>query len=215
MKDNFKTVYFDNLFELYSLYTKVRDAVILVENFDRNRDMYIAPINQLRSALDHVFKAISCAKDDEPRSAYELKEAKEHLDRAGYDALELLAGSLGTGIIDKLSKYETATLSAVFPEYYKVIKPKLTAIKQTVAVIRSEKKGDAEKSFLAYFDQITEMVEMDKEVDRMIPSLEEYDNKRKDELRQQEKKSNIKQTIIAIVGALVGGVLVFIVTSLL
>ena len=43
MKDNFKTVYFDNLFELYSLYTKVRDAVILVENFDRNRDMYIAP----------------------------------------------------------------------------------------------------------------------------------------------------------------------------
>lgn len=103
----------------------------------------------------------------------------------------------------------------MFPEYYKVIKPKLTAIKQTVAVIRSEKKGDAEKSFLTYFDHITEMVEMDKEVDRMIPSLEEYDNKRKDELRQQEKKSNIKQTIIAIVGALVGGVLVFIVTSLL
>ena len=209
MKDDFKEVYFD------TLYTKVRDAVILVENFDRNRDMFIAPINQLRSALDHVFKAISCAKDDEPRSAYELKEAKEHLDRAGYDALELLAGSLGTGIIDKLSKYETATLSAVFPEYYKVIKPKLTAIKQTVAVIRSEKKGDAEKSFLTYFDQITEMVEMDKEVDRMIPSLEEYDNKRKDELRQQDKKSNIKQTIIAIVGALVGGVLVFIVTTLL
>ena len=103
----------------------------------------------------------------------------------------------------------------MFPEYYKVIKPKLTAIKQAVAVIRSEKKGDAEKSFLTYFDQITEMVEMDKEVDRMIPSLEENENKRKDELRQQDKKSNIKQTIIAIVGALVGGVLVFIVTSLL
>ena len=177
--------------------------------------MYIAPINQLRSALDHVFKAISCAKDDEPSSVYELKEAKEHLDRAGYDALELLAGSLGTGIIDKLSKYETASLSGVFPEYYKVIKPKLTAIKETVAVIRSEKKGDAEKSFLTYFDQITEMVEMDKEVDRMIPSLEEYENKREEELRQQEKKAIIKQTLIAVFSALVGGILVFIVTSLL
>ncbi len=211
MNDNYKIVYFDNLNEISSLYTKVRDAVILVENFDRNRDMYIAPLNQLRSALDHVFKAISCAKDDEPRSTYELKEAKEHLDRAGYDALELLAGSLGNGIIDKLSKYETATLSAVFPEYYQVIKPKLTTIKEIVAVIRSEKKGDAEKSFLAYFDQITEMVEIDKEVDKMIPSLEEYDHKRK----MEESKSNVKQTIIAIVGALIGGVLVYVITSYL
>lgn len=211
MNDNYKIVYFDNLNEISSLYTKVRDAVILVENFDRNRDMYIAPLNQLRSALDHVFKAISCAKDDEPRSTYELKEAKEHLDRAGYDALELLAGSLGNGIIDKLSKYETATLSAVFPEYYQVIKPKLTTIKEIVAVIRSEKKGDAEKSFLAYFDQITEMVEIDKEVDKMIPSLEEYDHKSK----MEESKSNVKQTIIAIVGALIGGVLVYVITSYL
>lgn len=211
MNDNYKIVYFDNLNEISSLYTKVRDAVILVENFDRNRDMYIAPLNQLRSALDHVFKAISCAKDDEPRSTYELKEAKEHLHRAGYDALELLAGSLGNGIIDKLSKYETATLSAVFPEYYQVIKPKLTTIKEIVAVIRSEKKGDAEKSFLAYFDQITEMVEIDKEVDKMIPSLEEYDHKRK----MEESKSNVKQTIIAIVGALIGGVLVYVITSYL
>lgn len=211
MNDNYKIVYFDNLNEISSLYTKVRDAVILVENFDRNRDMYIAPLNQLRSALDHVFKAISCAKDDEPRSTYELKEAKEHLDRAGYDALELLAGSLGNGIIDKLSKYETATLSAVFPEYYQVIKPKLTTIKEIVAVIRSEKKGDAEKSFLAYFDQITEMVEIDKEVDKMIPSLEKYDHKRK----MEESKSNVKQTIIAIVGALIGGVLVYVITSYL
>jgi len=59
------------------------------------------------------------------------------------------------------------------------------------------------------------MVEMDKEVDRMIPSLEEYENKRGEELRLQDKNSIIKQTLIAVVGALVGGVLVFIVTSLL
>lgn len=211
MKGNYKIVYFDNLYELYSLYTKVRDAVILVENFDRNRDMYIAPINQLRSALDHIFKSISCAQNDESRSAYELKEAKEHLDRAGYDALELLAGSLGTGIIEKLSKYETSTLSAVFPKYYEVIKPKLSSIKQAIAVLRSEKKVDAEKSFLAYFDQITEMVEMDKEIDMMIPSLEEYDNKRK----KEKSMSNIKQTLIAIIGTLIGGILVYITTNCL
>ena len=51
------------------------------------------------------------------------------------------------------------------------------------------------------------MVEMDKEVDRMIPSLEEFENKREEELRQQEKKAIIKQTLIAVFSALVGDIL--------
>ena len=48
---------------------------------------------------------------------------------------------------------------------------------------------------------------MDKEVDRMIPSLEEFENKREEELRQQEKKAIIKQTLIAVFSALVGDIL--------
>ncbi len=112
---DYKLTCYDSLAELYDLYDKVRQAIILVENFDQERKMYIAPINQLRSALDHIFKAVSSAKDEE-HSAYELKEAKEHLDRAGYDALELLAANLGMNIIEKVSQYDNKALTSVFPE---------------------------------------------------------------------------------------------------
>ena len=45
---------FNKLEELFSLYDKVRQAVILLENFNEKQKMYIAPINQLRSASDHT-----------------------------------------------------------------------------------------------------------------------------------------------------------------
>lgn len=155
--------------------------------------MYIAPINQLRSALDHIFKAVSSANDQE-HSAYEFKEAKEHLDRAGYDALELLAANLGLNIIEKVSLYDNKTLTSVFPEYFKVIKPKITYIKNNVAILRSEKKIDSEMSFSAYFDQITELIDLDKQVDVMIPSLEEF--------KIKERKSQCKVWISGIVSAI-------------
>lgn len=176
----YKIDYFDNLNELFELYDNVRRAVILVENFDDERKMYIAPINQLRSALDHVFKAINTAKETE-QSQYELKEAKEHLDRAGYDALELLAANLGEKIINQLNVYRRETITTVFPTYYEVIRPKLSDVKEVVATLRTEKKIDAEKSFTEYFNQITELIDIDKEVSRRIPALEEFENRRKRE----------------------------------
>ena len=72
---------FDKLEELFFLYEKVRQAVVLSENFNKERKIHIAPINQMRSALDHIFKAINSV-DKIETCDYELKEAKEHLDRA-------------------------------------------------------------------------------------------------------------------------------------
>ena len=136
---DYKSNCYDSLEELYDLYDKVRYAVILVENFDKERKMYIAPINQLRSALDHMFKAVHYAKNQE-QSAYEIKEAKEHLDRAGYDALELLAGNLGTTIIEKVSQYDNKTLTSVFSDYFTKIKV-LCQVNQ-VKKLKNPKKSD-------------------------------------------------------------------------
>ena len=191
--NEYKLSFYDSLRNLYDLYDKVRQAIILVENFDKDRNMYIAPINQLRSALDHIFKAVSFAENKE-RSEYELKEAKEHLDRAGYDALELLAAYLGIAIIKKVAQYDNNTLTTVFPAYFTVIKPKITDIKNRVAILRSEKKINSEISFSTYFDQTTELIELDKNVDVMIPSLEDF--------KQRDKKSRIKQSIIWIVSTI-------------
>ncbi len=193
---------FNKLEELYLLYDKVRQAVILLENFNEGHKMYLAPVNQLRSALDHVFKAINCNEKTE-QCDYELKEAKEHLDRAGYDALELLAANIGISIVQKLKKYNTKTITEVFPFYFTTIKPKLTDIKCIVATLRSDKKIDSEKSFSEYFEQISMLIEMDKKVDTMIPSLDEYEMK--------QKKEKIKTWGISILSSIISGLSVGII----
>lgn len=205
---DYKSNCYDSLEKLYELYAKVRQAIILVENFDKERKMYIAPINQLRSALDHIFKAVNCAENPE-QSTYELNEAKEHLDRAGYDALELLAANLGTTIIEKVSQYDNRALTVVFNDYFTEIKPKITDIRNIVANLRSEKKIDSEKSFSAYFDQITELIDIDKRVDVMIPSLEEFQQKGS----KSERKIWIAGIVSAIISGLVVGVLVYYITA--
>lgn len=216
---DYKSNCYEGLEELYDLYDKVRHAIILVENFDKERKMYVAPINQLRSALDHIFKAIHCAKEQD-QSAYELKEAKEHLDRAGYDALELLAGNLGATIIKKVSQYDNKALTSVFSKYFTDIKPKITDIQNAVAKLRSEKKIDSEKSFSAYFDQITELIDLDKSVDVMIPSLEEFkqkeaetERKEKEEKKKEKRKEWMIGSISAIVSAIISGLVVYFITN--
>ena len=90
---------------------------------------------------------------------------------------------MGTEIIKKLKHYNTDTITSIFPDYFIVIKPKLTDIKQSVAILRSDKKINSENSFSKYFDQITELIDIDKKVDVMIPSLQEYQSKKKREAR--------------------------------
>ena len=193
---------FNKLEELFSLYDKVRQAVILLENFNEEQKMYIAPINQLRSALDHIFKAINFC-DDFEQCEYELREAKEHLDRAGYDTMELLAANIGITIVEKLKRYDTKTITEVFPYYFTTIKPQLTDIKGIVASLRSDKKIDSDKSFSAYFDHISILINIDKKVDTMIPSLVEYEKKK--------KKERLKTWVISILSSIISGLLVGII----
>ena len=183
----------DKLGELYQIYMGVKRAIILAENFNPKQEMYIAPINELRSTLDHIFKALDVKNSN---VEYELKEAKEHMERAGYDALELLVGSLGVSVVKKLRKYDEKTLTEVFPDYFRSIKPQITDIKSLVTEFRSERKVDLEKSFLDYFEQIEKLVLIDKDINRMIPALEEYMKKR--------KKRNWHQILMNIIYIILG-----------
>jgi len=219
MEDNF----YNKLNRLFPLYEKVKFSILLVENFDEKREMYVAPINQLRNALDHIFKAVSTAQQTEICD-YELKEAEEFMLKAGYDALELMAGSLGTSIINKLQSYDIETLTKIFPKYFIVVKPKITEIQRNIAERRMERKTDLDKSFSAYFDEITELLQMNNSVDRIIPSLQEYSNKKaKEQLSQQnvEQKKSKKELfwkycigpIIGFVSAAIIAVLTWLLTK--
>ena len=203
-----KIVFYDELVNLHDLYTKVRKTIIYVENFDPERKMYIAPMNELRSALDHIFRGIDKAETG-GASQYELKEAKEHLTRAGYDAFELLIGNLGQQIISQLSSYSSDTISVVFPDYFREYKPKMLKIKEEIAELRAEKKNCVEDAFNSYFDQIEELISIEKNVSTMIPSLDELENKRKKERRSDL----IKSVFWGAIASFITGIIVYLLTA--
>ena len=182
--------YYQKLESLYSLYEDVKYAILLAENLNKNRSMYIAPINELRSALDHIFQSVNLAKD-EVQCDYQLKEAKEHLGRAGCDALELLLGDMGTNAINKLQTYSTETLSAVFPKYFTEVRPKIAKIQELIAKYRKDKANhtgivfqhttSSDTTFFEYFQLIKDLQKINEEIDNNIPSLEDYTKRRKKE----------------------------------
>jgi len=166
-----EVLFYRKLSSIRELYEKVKYAIILSENFDPEQEYYVACSNQLRSALDHIFKAIGC---DERTMNYEMKEAEEHLDRAGYDAYEVLASNMCLNISHRMKKYSVSTISHIFPEYFRDIRPAISAIKVEIGKLRKDKKTDIDLPFGKYVQNINELIEFDELVDKMIPAMEEY-----------------------------------------
>ena len=166
-----EVIFYRRLSGIKPLYNMVKYAVILSENFDPDREYYIASSNQMRSALDHIFKAMD---DDEKIIDYEIKEAKEHLDRAGYDAYEILVSNISVNILDIIEKYSASVISHVFPEYYKEIKPSINTIQYEIGKVRTEKKKDTGLQFDIYMQRVENLIRFEDRVYVMIPAMEEY-----------------------------------------
>jgi len=194
MKNNEpKEVFFyGKLYAIKALYEKIKSAVILSENFDPEREYYVAVANELRSALDHIFKAMV---NDEDKITYELKEVEEHLVRSGYDVYELLASNLCLSIIQNMNKYSPHVISHIFPDYFKNIKPVLSKIKVEIGELRTQKNKDIDLSFDTYMHNINQLIEFEQQITEIIPAMEDYLN--------YEKKKNRNQLIITIIISIV------------
>ena len=184
------------------MYNAVKTAIIYAENFDPQREAYIAPLNELRSALDHIFRAST----SEDNMEYEIKEVKEHMNRAGYDALEILAGNVGYNILDKMTPYSVQCITNIFPKFYTEITPKITSIKMNLAEIRSKPKGSIDKSFLLYLNDIDALLDINKQVESMIPSLEIYCTG----IEKDKTKNTVLMIIIPLIAAALASVLTWI-----
>jgi hypothetical protein len=172
--NDFPTEFYDNFKELFDEYVQVKKAIILLENLDKNHKIHIAPLNQLRSGLDHAFKA---SVVEGAQFKHEIIEMREHIRRAGYDAFELLASILGLTIVNKLKWVSNKALETVFPEYYTTISSQLINIQVRLAEIRTD-KNHFESPFTQYMKEITSIIEIYKKVQSKIPVLREYDRKR-------------------------------------
>lgn len=116
--------FFSKIQSLLPEYKKVKDAIILAEKLDPQREVFVAPLNELRSAFDHVM--IGAYKPDCIEEQFD--EAKTHIRRAGYDTYEQLTVNISKSIYSIVNKYSTQVITNVFPEYFQEIAPAIELI---------------------------------------------------------------------------------------
>ena len=178
----------DLLVSLQLQYIRSREAIVFLENADREKKAYLGPHNELRNALDHTMKMIQ-KKDDEDDYYEEYRGAMSHLLRAGYDAYELICIIHIDYIKNVLSKYSSEDISRGFPDYFARIRPDIVTIEKETAEIRGKRLNgksfscfgkemsgaleENENTYEYYFRAAGKLENYVKEIDRHIPVINE------------------------------------------
>jgi len=201
---------------LLPVYEKVKTSMLMLETIDGKQEAYVAPMNEMRNALDHIFTAILYS-DNAEKFDDEFLKVKEHLGRAAYDSLDLLAAILGLEVTTKLRPYDLENLASVFPTYYTEIRPEIADLQKYIVECRIARDISCDKYLFAYLDVIKRLHDINKLIDKHIPSLNERREKRdqekdkhnkelekqKEEFKKEKKKERIIGFVFAIIIAII------------
>jgi hypothetical protein len=168
--------------ELYQIYEEVKLITLISENLDNN-ELFISIINEIRNSFDHLMRGIGLSDNMEK----ELSDAKDHIIRAGYDAFEIIALNEGNKIIKDIKQFNYKIISAVFPDYFKTIRPTLADIQIELANIRDNRPNQNNdlSAFRAYSEKIKLIIDYSKKVSTYIPELTAAQRKQKKKIRSK------------------------------
>ena len=202
--------------EIVAFYLEVKKLMIDAEEVAD--ESFTPATEEFRYAFDHLMRVFAFKLDlktvkpaEDGYAIKNLKPAFSHLYRAGCDLLGWLSIIFRERVGDELKGFSAGTLHEIFPKYYHEIKPyfEVVAPKET-AKLRDEKDIAKEnnKDFSEYNKVVKKLRTYYEETLKIKPSLIEYENKTKNE----QRKSRLWQIIIAILAAVVGGIIVFFLT---
>lgn len=177
---------FDRIIELYF---KAKELIITVEQMEDERKIYVALINELRNAFDHVVRA---ATKFPPECSVEFTEARSHLSRAAYDAIEIRATNSILKISDDISVYDRSDVSTVIPKYFSEYRPMAEEAKQRLAKHRTNKQNDPldlDVSVLnEYLGEVVKLEQIHRNCLAAIPDLERMKAERTKRAEQESSQ---------------------------
>lgn len=192
--------HYDNMKVLFNFYLKIKKVMLLSEEIIE--DFPIAPVNELRNALDHIMRSYTDGLEEEEID-YQFTEAKEHIFRAGYDAFEIIIGYRITQIHENIKSYSISAISEGFPDYHKKIAKEITEIQVLMSTIRAEKgKSDGFELFNQFDIAFERMETIYNEVNLSIPQINAI------------SKKEWRNKIIRIIGAILLVILSVVLTLL-
>lgn len=182
----------------------LKQATLIIE--ENSHEYAIAPMNEQRAILFHLFKMI---EDDSDVSVNEnFYAAKEHLYRALYDTLAILQSQLIKSIKNISDKYKVGTISLIYPALYQELEPKITLIQQKISSLRSERPShypniniDETWAYIIFL-----ISEKDK-LKSMIPTFEQHEFEQK----EKQKKENRFRIMLGLATAAIGAMVALLV----
>ncbi len=166
------------LSELLEIYKESKKIVKFYETHQPDQKLPLGVINEFRNCLDHVMRAVASSD----RLEHEINEAKEHAYRVFYDTNELYIMKTSDSISSIMAQYTPEVISEAYPNYYRVILPKMTEFRSEAAKNLVNKNIDPErnnKSLTEFSELFAEFYFLLTEVESNIPSLEGCKNRKK------------------------------------
>lgn len=177
--------YTKDLDKLSSLYSEIKQIVLLAENVTAEKAVVLSAINELRNAFDHIMR---CHLDECDYTEH-VRKAKGHLYRAGYDAYEIIAIDISEWIKKLLSEYKAPVIARILPDYYTKILPLVDSLEKRLRDARANKKvGNSsthtesnilekvKEEFEEYSNLVTELSQVKDNIEAAIPTIEKIDS---------------------------------------
>lgn len=176
----------DQWVKIVELHQCTKELFLLAEEHESGFKDFLQPIQEQKHAYEHILRAqshlLGLKTETEEYYKKSLSKALGHEYRSFFDTADWLSMRLREKTINLLMPYTNQNISAICPEYYRAIRPRLEKINVEIAKIREEKDVANEHILLgvkAYKNEIVELVGMINRIHSCIPSLEEYMNKEK------------------------------------
>lgn len=206
--DHFDEQEAETLEKIAKLYDYEKGLMIYAEELAD--ESFIPAINEIKDAFDHLMRVFSVKFGLRERNSVYINDNLDatfrHLYRATFDLLDFIRLLQKERIYEMVKDFSRETLVEVFPEYYNKIVPEIENAMQKIPRYKSEKDiGNPNLESVKGYVEIIEGTKLHfAKVSEMMPSLVDYENRKKKEERNKTINQYAIKLILAIVSALLG-----------
>jgi phosphoenolpyruvate synthase/pyruvate phosphate dikinase len=181
-------------------------------------ESFIPAINEIKDAFDHLMRVFSVKFGLRERDSKYVNDNLDatfrHLYRATFDLLDFIRLLQKERIYELVKDFSRETLVKVFPEYYNTIVPEIEGAMQKIPRYKSEKDiGNPNLESVKGYVEIIEGTKLHfTKISEMMPSLVDYEDRKKKEENKNELKQFAIYAIIALLAAVVGAFITYMLT---
>jgi hypothetical protein len=203
----------DPWMQLIEIHNHAKSVFLCAEEFDSSFRDFLQPILELRHCLDHIIRVKAAERgingEVETKEPEYVKcsvdKAIGHVYRAFFDAADWFSVCIRERITKALKWYSHDCITAVIPNYYPELRPRVDRICMEIAAIRGgkdiAKKNNLLPEVTEYRTAIDDLLKIHGQIQSCVPALVDW-----------RWKNRWNAFIIWVVGAFLGGIAITVFT---